>query len=364
MLRPTQIAIPTLVRVKDGALDRLGVYLARGRHRAVAVLTSKGLASPLPDRVAVSLDENGVEAVARVEVADNDLESTARVFADLPKKATAVVGVGGGKALDVAKYVGFLSRLPYYAVPTSLSNDGFCSPQSSLTVRGKRRSLPAALPFGVVIDTAVCRDAPPLLTLSGVGDLVSKFTAVRDWKLAFHAVGEPVDDFAALMSDGSLHSFLSHPALDLEGIRLLATALMLNGIAMEICGSSRPASGSEHLISHALDATSTRPRLHGLQVGVATYLCSILQREAAGGGSGEPAGGSPAQAARIAAMFDATGFWDAVAGDPFSRAEWLEAVRIAPSIKEGYYTVLSGRDVRPEVEQLLAHDPYLARCFR
>lgn len=315
----------------------------------MAVLVSTGLAAPLPDRLAAGLKEQAVEPVAWVEVANNDLESAARVFADLPKEASAVVGVGGGKALDVAKYVGFLGRLPYYAVPTSLSNDGFCSPQSSLTVRGKRRSLPAALPFGVVIDTAVCRDAPRLLTLSGVGDLVAKFTAVHDWKLAFEAVGEPVDDFAALMSDGSTHSFLSHPAFDSDDIRLLATALMLNGVAMEVCGSSRPESGSEHLISHALDATSARPRLHGLQVGVATYLVSILQGQ---------------NTERIAGLFDATGFWDAIAGDPFSRDEWLTAVRVGPSIKEGYYTVLSSRDVLPEAERLLDHDPRLVRCFR
>jgi glycerol-1-phosphate dehydrogenase [NAD(P)+] len=353
MLRPTQIAIPTLVRAKDGALDRLGYYLGRGGHRRVAVLVSKGLAAPLPDRLAQSLKGQTVEPVAWDEVSDNDLESAARLFAglfaDLPRGASAVVGVGGGKALDMAKYVGFLSRLPYYAVPTSLSNDGFCSPQSSLTVRGKRRSLPAVLPFGVVIDTAVCRDAPRALSLSGVGDLVAKFTAVRDWKLAFHAVGEPVDDLAALLSDGSIHSFLSHPAFDLDGIRLLATALMLNGVAMEIAGSSRPASGSEHLISHALDATLARPRLHGLQVGVASYLVSILQGE---------------NTERIAALFDATGFWDAVAADPFLREEWLAAVRAAPAVKAGFYTVLSTRDVFPEVEKLLTHDPRLVRCFR
>ena len=348
MIRPTQISIPTLVRVKEGALDRLGVYLNRGGHRKVAVLLSQGLASPLPERVQQSLKEHCIEPAAWVEVADNDLESAARLFADLPKGVSAVVGVGGGKALDVAKYVGFLSRLPYYAVPTSLSNDGFCSPQSSLTIRGKRRSLAAALPFGVIVDSAVCRDAPRILTLSGVGDLVAKFTAIRDWKLAFHAVGEPVDDFSALMSDGTIYSYMSHPAIDIEGIRLLATALMLNGVAMEICGSSRPASGSEHLISHALDATSARPRLHGLQVGVATYLMSIIQ-----GMNTE----------RIAALFDATGFWEIIAADPFSRDEWLHAVKIAPSIKVGYYTVLSSRDVFPEVEHLLSHEPRLLRCF-
>lgn len=349
MLRPTQVAIPTLVRVKDGALDRLGIYLKRDGHRKVAVLFSKGLVAPLPGRVSASFDEHGIETVTWIEVEENDLESAARLFADLPKEVSAVVGVGGGKALDVAKYVGFLGRLPYYAVPTSLSNDGFCSSQSSLTIRGKRRSLPAALPYGVVIDTAICLDAPRILTLSGVGDLVAKYTAVRDWKLAFHAVGEPVDDFSALLSDGSIHAYLSHPAFDLEGIRLLATALMLNGIAMEICGSSRPASGSEHLISHALDATSARPRLHGLQVGIAAYIVSVLQNE---------------NTERIASLFTTTGLWDAVAADPFSKSEWLEAIRIAPSIKERFYTVLSSRNVQPEVEHILSQDHYLQKCFQ
>ena len=348
MLKPTQVAIPTLVRVKGGALDRLGLYLRRNEHGKAAVLLSKGLNASLSDRVVRSLADYSIETAAWVEVAENDLESAARLFADLPQDVTAVVGVGGGKALDIAKYVGFLARRPYYAVPTSLSNDGFCSPQSSLTIRGKRRSLPSALPFAVVIDTAVCHAAPRILTLSGVGDLVAKFTAITDWKLSFHATGEPVNDFAALLSDGSIHAYLSHPALDVEGTRLLATALMLNGIAMELSGSSRPASGGEHLISHALDMISARPRLHGLQVGIASYVVSLLQKE---------------NTARIAKLFEAVGFWDVVAADPFSRKEWLEAIRNAPSMKSGFYTVLSSRDVLPEVEQALSEDARLARCF-
>ena len=144
--------------------------------------------------------------------------------------------------------------------------------------------------------------------------------------MAFHETGEAVDDFAALLSDGSIHSFRGHPAFDLEGIRLLATGLLLNGIAMEIAGSSRPASGSEHLISHALDAICERPRLHGLQVGVASYLVSLLQ-------------GSNTDT--IADLFEVTGFWDAIAADPFRRSEWREAIRLAPTIKENFFTVLS-----------------------
>jgi glycerol-1-phosphate dehydrogenase [NAD(P)+] len=346
--RATQIAIPSLVRVKDGALDRVGTYMSRGAHNRVAVFLSQGLVATIQERLQRALQAESIETAAWVEVTENDLESTARLFIDLPKPVSAVIGIGGGKALDVAKYIGFLGRLPYYAIPTSLSNDGFCSPQSSLTARGRRTSLPSALPRGVIIDTGVCREAPQILMLSGVGDLVAKFTAIHDWKLAFHATGEPVDDFAALISDGSIHSYLSHPAFDLEGIRLLATALLLNGIAMEIAGSSRPASGSEHLISHALDLISARPRLHGLQVGVASYLVSVLQGE---------------NAEAIAKLFDVTGFWDTIAADPFSRTEWRQAIRLAPTMKDNFFTVLSMPDRLSQAEESVTQDPWLARCF-
>ncbi len=345
----TRVAIPTLVRIKPDALNRIGIYLTRVRHQRVAVLQSGGLSAGLCDALRESLRSAAIEPVVWIEVAENRFEDGVALFTKLPRAATAIIGLGGGKALDMAKYVSFLAKLPYFAVPTSLSNDGFCSPQASLTIGDKRRSLAAAMPFGVVIDTSVCVQAPTQLTLSGVGDLAAKFTAIHDWKLAFHHVGELVDDFATLLSDGAAHAFLARPVLDEEGIRLLATSLLLNGIAMEVCGSSRPASGSEHLISHALDELSARPRLHGLQVGVAAYLMSLLQ-------------GS--QADVIARLFAKTGFWDAIAGDPFSADEWLEAVRRAPTMKEGFFTVLSTRDTLDEVAAAIRDDPWLTQCFQ
>lgn len=341
-----QVFLPSLVRVKPNALDRLGVYTARYGFRRVAVLHSEGLLDELLTRLADGLANT--EVMDSIAVSDASFECATALYASLPPGIDALIGCGGGKALDVAKYVAFLARLPYLAVPTSLSNDGFCSPQSSLTLAGRRRSLPARMPFGVIIDIEVCRQAPLPLWWSGVGDLVSKFTAVRDWKLAYHAVGLPVDDLAALLSDASVFQFMSRPQRDPGGIRLLATALMLNGIAMEMCGSSRPASGSEHLISHALDAHACKPRLHGLQVGVATYIISHLQ------------GGDHAV---IAALLDRVDFWQAFADQPLSRAEWLDAARRAPHIKTTFHTVLSERDCLPEIADLLDRDPHLCRIF-
>lgn len=342
------ISVPGLVRIKPGALQRLGLYLRRAGYARVLVLASQGLPEPISAAVRGGLEVEGVEAAGWVEVADNSFEAATGAFASLPRKLSAIVGLGGGKALDMAKYLAFLARLPYLAVPTSLSNDGFCSPQASLTIDGKRRSLAAALPQGVIIDVDVCLGAPRLFWLSGVGDLVSKLSAVADWKLAFHNRAEPVDDLAALLSDATVRQFLGSPRFDAQGMGLLGTALMLNGIAMEICGSSRPASGSEHLISHALDGLSARPRLHGLQVGVATYIACRLQGQ---------------QAEIVDGLFHETGFWEAVQADPFSREEWLEAVAKAPGVKDDFFTVLSLRDCLPEVRKLLDEDVRLAGCF-
>jgi glycerol-1-phosphate dehydrogenase [NAD(P)+] len=117
---------------------------------------------------------------------------------------------------------------------------------------------------------------------------------------------------------------------------------------MEVCSSSRPASGSEHLISHALDRISARPRLHGLQVGVAAYIVSRLQG---------------AHTETIRSLFETSGFWDEIRRDPFSMSEWREAARQAPTIKKGFFTVLSARDCEDEIRSMLVNDEVLSGCF-
>ncbi|MBI1291622.1 iron-containing alcohol dehydrogenase [bacterium] len=348
MINHQSPSIPLLVRIKPGALDRVGIYFARAGIRGIGLFVSSGLPASILERVRRSCEANGVRLVYTVEPKDASLESATDLFASLPAGCEALAGLGGGKALDLAKFVAVLANRPYYAIPTSLSNDGFCSPQASLTVKGRRKSLGARIPTGIVVDTEACLAAPLPLWWSGVGDLVSKITAIHDWRLAFHADGTPFNDFAALLSDATVFQFIANPDRDPEGIRTLATALMLNGVAMEICGNSRPASGSEHLVSHALDSFSAHPRLHGLQVGVATYIVSLLQ------GQGTE---------NIAALFEKTGFWDAFANDPLPRSEWLEAFRRAPTIKQDFHTILSTRDVLPEVEALLATDSKLKTVF-
>lgn len=335
------ILVPPLVRIKPRALERLPVYLQRLGYRNVLALISDGL----PTAIQIFLPACKFTKIIPVEEASIEwLEALS--FKSTPYDA--ICGIGGGKALDVAKLLAFRLELPYLTVPTSLSNDGFCSPQSSLTLRGKKASFPARLPMGVVIDLLIVQGAPHELWLSGIGDLVSKRTAIKDWKIAFHTAGTPFDDLAALLSDATVFQFMAHPQKDMEGTRLLAQALLLNGVAMEIAGSSRPASGSEHLISHALDQLAKEPRGHGLQVGFATYWMALVQQQSV---------------LDIDRLFTKTGFWRYWQEHPWPQKLWREALDLAPTIKPHFTTILNSSGTHQLAQKILKSDSKLQSCL-
>jgi glycerol-1-phosphate dehydrogenase [NAD(P)+] len=330
-----------MIRLKAGALRRLPVYLAREGWRRVLVLVSEGLPAAVEECLAAC------DFVERLTATGDSVEWLESLKLK-PNSVDAVCGVGGGKALDLAKLLAYQHDLPYMAVPTSLSNDGFCSPQSSLMLQGRKASLPARLPVAVVVDLEVALQAPLSLWLSGVGDLVAKRTAVRDWKIAFHTADAPFDDLAALLSDASVFQFMGRPTRDLEGIRLLAQALLMNGVAMEIAGSSRPASGSEHLISHALDQICDTPRLHGLQVGLATYWMARVQEQGV---------------ADLDHLFESTGFWKYWRENPSPREHWSRALTLAPTIKRHFVTILSQPGALERAAEILNEDKRLCESL-
>ena len=119
----------------------MGIYTERHELLRVVLLFSRGLDEQLMARLTASLRSRNIQILQQTPVESISFEKTTELFRKCPRIADAIIGFGGGKALDVAKYIGFLSRLPYLSVPTSLSNDGFCSPQSSLTFGEKRHPL-------------------------------------------------------------------------------------------------------------------------------------------------------------------------------------------------------------------------------
>lgn len=188
--------------------------------------------------------------------------------------ADAVVAIGGGRCLDVGKLAAARAGVTVISVPTQLSHDGICSPVAVVpNDAGRAESIPAIVPRAVFLSLPTLLGAPPASVAAGMGDLLANPLALRDWALA---VERGIDEADHRAWDMSAESFeLIEPFLDRDPaqsmgdpafMRTLADALVLSGMAMIQAGTSRPASGGEHEISHAIDELYGGRALHGAQV--------------------------------------------------------------------------------------------------
>ena len=193
-------------------------------------------------------------------------------------KSNFIIGVGGGRIIDAAKIAAKRNNLSFISIPTAISHDGIASNRAVIK---DTYSIPAVMPTGIVIDTDIIIKSPYRLTASGCGDVIAKLTAVEDWKLSNEKTGEYFSEYAATINKTSadliIKSAKSIRNLENRGLRNLIEALVFSGVSMSIAGSSRPASGSEHLFSHALKILyPNKTSLHGEECGVGSILCSYL----------------------------------------------------------------------------------------
>jgi glycerol-1-phosphate dehydrogenase [NAD(P)+] len=193
-----------------------------------------------------------------------------------------IIGIGGGRVLDTAKYAAHISKAVYICMPTSLSNDSLASPFSVLETYGKaRKTFACKIPTAIIVDTNMIINAPEGQTLSGIGDTIAKHTALFDWKLSASKTSSQIDDFAYALSRMSFDSVYHCDQKDTKSrvfIRILSRSLVMGGLAMEIAGSSRPCSGSEHLFAHAIEEYYPDIKIsHGLAVALGTIPACIFQ---------------------------------------------------------------------------------------
>jgi len=194
-----------------------------------------------------------------------------------------LIGVGGGSILDVVKRVSLLINIENLLVPTIISNDGLVSPISVIKdTNDKTLSLPGRTPFGVVVDINIIRDAPSKFLQAAAGDILSNISATNDWVLASRNNGEPINDLAYMLSRSAAFALLHHESKDIRNRNFLKQVVYCqinSGLAMALAGTSRPCSGSEHLISHAIDFHNlSENTLHGYQVGAISIFCLYLQK--------------------------------------------------------------------------------------
>ncbi|MGC9122659.1 MAG: NAD(P)-dependent glycerol-1-phosphate dehydrogenase [Thermoplasmata archaeon] len=197
------------------------------------------------------------------------------------KKSSAIIGVGGGTKIDIAKKIAYDLNKPFISVPTSASHDGVASNRASIRDNGDVISVEAATPISIIADTSIILSAPYRYLVAGAGDVIANYTAIYDWEKAYKLKGEEFSSSAYALSKYAAEEMLNYaPNMkpnDEESVWVVIKAIISSGMAMNLAGSSRPASGSEHLFTHAVEKIAPGRALHGEIAGIGTIIMSYLQ---------------------------------------------------------------------------------------
>ncbi|HEV2061506.1 MAG TPA: iron-containing alcohol dehydrogenase family protein [Solirubrobacteraceae bacterium] len=327
------VGTPLAIDIGPGAVEALAPLLADRRISSgghVAVVVGPGQGQALADQLRSSLANADVHLVE-----DSSVEGAIALARDLRSEFhDAIVGIGGGRTLDVAKYAASIAGLPMVAVATSLAHDGIASPVASLEHDGRKGSYGVQMPIAVVVDLDYVRRSEPGMRRSGIGDVVSNLTAIADWRLASEHRGEEVDGVAVTFARVAAMAVLHREdgIDDDEFLIALAEALVLSGLAMATAGSSRPCSGADHEILHAIDHLFPGTAFHGELAGATSLFTAWLQ-------------GDELLAREIDACLRHHGLQRTPGDLGLTTEQFAQAVHYAPRTRPDRFTVLEHLDL-------------------
>ena len=181
-------------------------------------------------------------------------EATGSVVLNFDQRCDLLIGVGSGVINDICRVVSTTAKIPMLIVGTAPSMDGYASASSSMVVSRIKQSLSLKAPEGIILDTDIMAEAPMKLLGAGLGDVLAKYTALCEWKLARLLRGEPYCEEVAALVKNALDKVVTNAAglknRDKAAVQAVAEGLILSGVGMAFVGHSRPASGLDHYFSH------------------------------------------------------------------------------------------------------------------
>ena len=340
----TNIPIPSILEIRSGIRHELDSILVSHGFQNALFLFDEFTFEEYAESFMHSMD--GVKLSAQKMKPGQSINDLIE-YAFSIDSYDVVLAMGGGMVIDYGKYIAFARKIPFISMPTSASNDGFASSNCSLLVNNKKTTVPAQVPYGIIADLEVIQNAPSHFLLAGVGDLMSNITALYDWEFEERNGKGRVNPFAAMLSKKAVNSFIRTPMTDIKNpifIKELVSSLTMGGVATVISGNSAPISGSEHLISHALDKQASVQHMHGIQVGISTYIMANVQEH---------------RADRMRKVFERTGFFDYVKKLRLQKADLYDAILFAPSVKPNRYTYLHDESYREKALLFLQNDERL-----
>lgn len=202
-------------------------------------------------------------------------------------KTEVIIGIGSGVIQDLCKCVSSLAKIPYMIVAAAPSMDGYASDGAAMILGGMKKTVKAGLPKAIVADIDILKNAPMEMIKAGYGDIVGKYSALCDWKLSTIVTGEYfcqyIYDTTFKMIENTLKIAPGLLERNEESIKILTEALVVVGIMMSFAGTSRPASGSEHHLSHFFEIVgivNSEPYFsHGIDVAYSTAITAKLREK-------------------------------------------------------------------------------------
>ncbi len=321
------LAAPLVVDVRPGAIADLGALLADQRiategRIAIAVGPGQG------DSVLAELSHLPAKEVYRVP--DGTVDTAVTLGKQLRAGTyEAVAGIGGGRTIDVTKFAAHMAGIPMVSVATNLAHDGIASPVSSLEHESGKGSYGVVAPVAAVVDLDRVKAGEPRMVKAGIGDVAAKLSAIADWELAAADQGEPVDGLAVTLARTAAAAVLHQPGTTQDDgfLTVLAESLLMCGLAMSVAGSSRPCSGGDHEIMHAIDQLFPGTANHGELAGVGALFCSFLRQ-------------NDIHFTVISSCLARHGLPRTPSDLGLTDAEFTKAVLHAPATRPGRYTIL------------------------
>ncbi len=273
-----------LVVCEYGALKKFDKYMDDcGLHGFRTVIYDTNTYN-LPSVTHVPADQ---EIILKAEGLHSEKGMIEDMMKLLERRPDYIVTVGGGTLMDFARYSAYKLGIPFVAVPTIVSSDGFTADICSIIIDGQKKSIPMQAADAVICDMDIVSGAPMFLTIAGVQDIMAKYVSIADWKIAHLVSGEYFCDKVCGMAQEAL-DIMARCAQELADGRepdyeAMAYTQMLSGLTMQILSNSRAASGAEHLVAHLVEM---KPKgfehahgMHGECVGVGTIMCAHAYHE-------------------------------------------------------------------------------------
>lgn len=275
------------IEISEGALERLPELIFKYNYKNVCVISDKNTYKAAGKKVISILKTEHIENCSIVLRQDDlvpDETALGNVIVGIEPDCDLIIAVGSGTINDICKYISYKLQIEYFVVATAPSMDGFASNVSALIIKQLKTTYEAHVPKAIIGDINILKDAPMDMIIAGAGDILGKYVCLLDWKIASMVEGEYHCSYIEEMIQKSLQIVVSNGKKikdrDPETIKYIMEGLVLSGIAMSYAGNSRPASGSEHHLSHFWEMMflfeGKKPVLHGIKVGVGTIVAIKL----------------------------------------------------------------------------------------